>query len=194
MCLGRLGFSESVAHQGCSDLVGLVLDSAIFAVIKATFCDCAPHVLLFVQIDGTFRINRPPVLLGYTSDPAMAATLRDGDVNTGVGDSDATYVTMFITIEPALQPAEPAIEKVSVKNCCSSFLLTSQSTTECQFCSDLSTSYAYSVSANMSSHSCMCCRGNAACFSTVCLERNFYSLVCLPTASWRHTRNVPGTV
>ena len=62
-----------------------------------------------LQIDGTFRIRKPPVLLGYTHDPGST---RNGELSIGAGDVDATYITMFITIEPPPQAAEQAKEKV----------------------------------------------------------------------------------
>ena len=49
------------------------------------------------------------MLLGYTHDPSAT---REGELGIGAGDADSTYVTMFMTIEPALQPPEPAREKV----------------------------------------------------------------------------------
>ena len=49
------------------------------------------------------------MLLGYTHDPSSS---RDGELGIGAGDADSTYITMFVTIEPPLQPAEPAKEKV----------------------------------------------------------------------------------
>ena len=59
------------------------------------------------RIDGTFRINKPPVLLGYTNQ----TTKTVGDIDMGIGDRDSTYLTMFVTIEPQLAPAEPFKEK-----------------------------------------------------------------------------------
>ncbi len=61
------------------------------------------------RIDGTFRVDKPPVLLGYTHDTGPSQL--DQDINIGAGEIDQTYLTMFITIEPPLQPAEPAKEK-----------------------------------------------------------------------------------
>lgn len=65
------------------------------------------------QIDGTFRINKPPVLLGYQHDPNNKnLELVEPDRNSsGV---DHTYVTMFITVEPQLTPAEAVKEKVGL--------------------------------------------------------------------------------
>lgn len=70
-----------------------------------------------MQIDGTFRLQKPPVLLGYQSE--MRAKKPSGvpgeeSLEMGIGSGDDTYLTMFVTIEPALTPAEPAKEKVCI--------------------------------------------------------------------------------
>lgn len=62
--------------------------------------------LLLDQIDGTFRLHKPPVLLGYTQDA------RNVNEELGLGASDHTYITVFITFEPGLTEAEPSKEKV----------------------------------------------------------------------------------
>lgn len=63
------------------------------------------------QIDGTFRISTPPVLLGYTYDlghgggDTMDMPIEEGE--------DVTYLSLFITIEPPLAQPEPVRERVS---------------------------------------------------------------------------------
>ena len=86
-----------------------------------------PYVLirndLFVsiteQIDGTFRVEKPPVLLGYTNETrrSAAAAAAGGPAEDGmgqVGHGDNTYLTMFVTIEPPLKQADPVKEKVTL--------------------------------------------------------------------------------
>ncbi|CAH1773716.1 unnamed protein product [Owenia fusiformis] len=65
------------------------------------------------RIDGTFKLNKPPVLLGYTHDTRSTHIDTGGGqgLDMGMGDPDNTYITLFITIEPQLTPAEPAKEK-----------------------------------------------------------------------------------
>ena len=67
-------------------------------------------MILLIQIDGTFRVNKPPVLLGYQHDPRNRNI--DAGLDVGVGAKDQTFLTMFITIEPQLTPAEAIKEKV----------------------------------------------------------------------------------
>ncbi len=53
------------------------------------------------------RINSPPVLLGYQSS-------KTGGLSIGNQPGKShTYLQLFVTIEPQLQPAQPMAEKVS---------------------------------------------------------------------------------
>nr|XP_032806201.1 coiled-coil and C2 domain-containing protein 2A isoform X2 [Petromyzon marinus] len=70
-----------------------------------------PFTTIYFQsrIDGTFMLDSPPVLLGYSHEnegrwDSMAPPLAAGD---------ATYLTLFITTEPQLIPAEPVREKLT---------------------------------------------------------------------------------
>lgn len=57
------------------------------------------------KIDGTFKLNKPPVLLGYTQGP-------DEEEGTSVrSNEENTYLSVFMTIEPPLQPPEPMRER-----------------------------------------------------------------------------------
>lgn len=65
---------------------------------------------MWFQIDGTFRINTPAVLLGYTFD-ARQAYGELGEATIGQNE-DVTYLSLFITIEPPLILPEPMRERV----------------------------------------------------------------------------------
>ncbi|XP_013080825.2 coiled-coil and C2 domain-containing protein 2A-like isoform X2 [Biomphalaria glabrata] len=61
------------------------------------------------KIDGTFRLNTPPILLGYTFDQSQVQPA------TSVVDATRinTFLTMFITLEPSLTLPDPFKEKLS---------------------------------------------------------------------------------
>ncbi|XP_031567301.1 coiled-coil and C2 domain-containing protein 2A-like [Actinia tenebrosa] len=57
------------------------------------------------KVEGTFRVNTPPVLLGYHH---QKRSLGSG---TNVQVKHDTLLTIFVTIEPALQPSHPMAER-----------------------------------------------------------------------------------
>lgn len=69
-------------------------------------------VMCLFQVQGTFRVNAPPVLLGYTHDSRGRGPGGDMEVDIGLGDRGQTYLSMYITIEPLLIPPEPVKERV----------------------------------------------------------------------------------
>ena len=63
-----------------------------------------------IQVDGTFCIDSPPILLGYTHDRG-----GEGEVDMRVAKKEEnTYLSLFVTIEPPLVPAEPLTERVRI--------------------------------------------------------------------------------
>ena len=72
-------------------------------------CRCIGRILNS-QVEGTFRVNIPPVLLGYHKRGRHSGAPG----SLGIISRDDTLLTLFITIEPPLQPSQPLAERVCV--------------------------------------------------------------------------------
>ncbi|PSN40991.1 hypothetical protein C0J52_10989 [Blattella germanica] len=68
-----------------------------------------------VSIEGTFKLYSPPVLLGYEKEPhhrQFSGFASPGDSQHALPPRDSTFLTLFITVQPALNPPEPFKEKL----------------------------------------------------------------------------------
>lgn len=62
--------------------------------------------LLKFQIEGTFKINLPPILLGYD-----LQTIRSFHTSTeSVSQSIDTFLSVFITLQPTIGKIQPVIK------------------------------------------------------------------------------------
>ena len=61
---------------------------------------------LKIKIEGTFKLETPPIMLGYTRDPRLShiqsLTTLETAINMELPIVESSYLSLYVTIEPQL--------------------------------------------------------------------------------------------
>ena len=83
---------------------------------KKYFLRFSPTLFYIYKIEGTFKLETPPIMLGYTRDPRLSHIQSLTNVETAINMEmpiiESSYISLYVTIEPQLLIPEAYRESV----------------------------------------------------------------------------------